>query len=144
MATRMFALINGLIYTVAGIVACLPQFLWRPDGLQLRMADLRLHGGYIAGVVEVNLPHNVIWIAIGIGGILASASFLTSKAYAQGVCVAAILMVFMGLMPLGIGDLFGFLPLSGFNIMIHLVTALLAWYYGFVYPIDVRLRRVVG
>ena len=142
MATRMFALINGLIYTVIGILACLPAFRWRPERAQLRMENFRLGGGYFGGFVEVNVPHNILWILIGVGGLLACITYDTSKKYGQAVFVVCTLFVLWGLLPIGIGDLWGFLPLSGWNILIHFVTAVLAWYYGTVYTRDVELGIV--
>jgi hypothetical protein len=139
MATRMFAIINGLIYTAIGILACLPTFLWRPERAQLRMVDYHWGGGFLGGFLEVNLPHNILWILIGVGGLLASVTYATSKMYGQAVFAVATLFVLWGLLPIGIGDLWGYLPLSGWNILIHFVTALLAWYYGAVYPRDVEL-----
>ncbi|HEY2588318.1 MAG TPA: DUF4383 domain-containing protein [Tepidisphaeraceae bacterium] len=140
MATRMFALINGLIYTLIGILACLPQFRWRPERAQLRMQDAHWAGGFFGGFVECNLPHNILWIVIGVGGLIASVTFATSKMYGQAVFAVMTLFVFWGLLPIGIGDLWGFLPLSGWNIPIHFVTAVLAWYYGAVYAREAELR----
>jgi hypothetical protein len=139
MATRMFALVNGLFYTTIGVLACLPPFLWPPERPHLDMTDLHWGGGFVGGFVMVNLPHNILWIIMGIGGILAAVHFASAKLYGQGVFIVTTMALLWGLLPLGIGDLWGYLPLSGWNVLIHFVTATLAWYYGFVYPRDVAM-----
>lgn len=139
MATRMFALINGLIFTTIGILACFPAFLWHPERAQLRMEDYHWGGGFLGGFLEVNIPHNILWILLGVGGLIGSVTYATSKMYGQAVFVVCTLALFWGLLPIGIGDLWGYLPLSGWNILVHFVVAVLAWYYGAVHPRDVEL-----
>jgi hypothetical protein len=56
--------------------------------------------------------------------------------------VIAVFFLVVGLLPLGIGDVWGYFPLSGWNVPIHAVTAILAWYYGFVFPRSEELGMV--
>lgn len=134
MATRLFALIAGTIYTLFGIVGFIPQCMWRPERARLRMNEIHFHGGQVIGMLDVNWAHNILWILIGIGGVAAASRFAWSKSYAQALFVVATLFTIVGLLPLGIGELWGYLPLFGWNVLIHALTAMLAWYYGFVYP----------
>jgi hypothetical protein len=46
------------------------------------------------------------------------------------------LLTIIGLLPLGISYLWGLVPLFDWNIMLHSVTAMLLYYYGFIYPLD--------
>jgi hypothetical protein len=134
MATRLFALIAGIFYAVFGIAGFIPSLVWRPEMVRLRMNALHFHGGQLGGFLETNWPHDILWLLIGIGGIVAAARFAWSRSYARGLFVAATLFTLIGLLPLGIGQLWGYLPLFGWNVLIHAVTAILAWYYGWVYP----------
>lgn len=134
MATRLFALIGGLIYALLGIAGFIPQCLWQPDMARLRMNDLHFHGGRLGGFLAVNWTHNIIYLLIGIAGIAAFSRLAWSKRYAQTLFGIAVLFLIVGLIPLGVSDLWGYLPLSGWNVPIHTVTAILAWYYGFVFP----------
>ena len=134
MATRLFALCGGLIYTILGILGFIPHFLWEPEMSRLRMDHARFHAGWLGGFIPVNWPHNILWLIIGVGGIVAFAAYAWSKAFSRGLFVVTILFTFVGLLPLGIGSLWRFLPLNSWNVLIHAVTAMLAWYYGFVYP----------
>jgi hypothetical protein len=140
MATRVFALMAGLLYSCAGILAFLPAFDWWPERADPGMYDVYFHGGRLGGFVEENWPHNILWLTVGLGGIFAAATYGSAKLYAQGLFGAMVLLTLLGLMPVGIGDLWGYLPLSGWNIPIHAITAILAWYYGFVHTYDLELR----
>lgn len=139
MATRFFALVAGTLYTLFGITGFIPQFVWHPERAQLRMDYIHFHGGQVIGMLDVNWAHNIIWILLGVGGIFAASRFSWSKSYAQALFVVATLFTLIGLLPLGIGELWGYLPLFGWNVLIHAITAMLAWYYGFVYPRAVEL-----
>lgn len=134
MPTRLFALISGVFYAIFGIGGFISALVWRPEMARLRMNTLHWHGGQLGGVLEINWPHNILWILIGVAGIIAAARFVWSRNYAQGLFIVATLFTLVGLLPLGIGELWGYLPLFGWNVLIHAVTAILAWYYGFVYP----------
>lgn len=140
MATRLFALLSGLFLTIAGIGGFIPKFVWQPELARSRMEDIRFHGGYLLGVLAVNWPHNILWLVIGMGGLVAASNYLYSKMYAQGLFVVATVMTITGLLPLGINTLWGFLPMSGWNVLIHAILAIAAWYYGFVYTYERDLR----
>lgn len=134
MASRIFPLVAGTLYTLLGILGFVPQVIWRPERARLRMNDIHFHGGQVIGMLDVNWAHNIIWILIGLAGLIAASRFAWSKTYAQVLFVVAILFTIVGFLPLGIGELWGYLPLFGWNVFIHAITAILAWYYGFVYP----------
>lgn len=134
MATRLFALVAGTFYTLFGIAGFIPQLIWRPERARLRMNEIHFHGGQVIGMLDVNWAHNIIWVLIGLSGIVAASRFAWSKSYSQALFIVATLFTLVGLLPLGIGELWGYLPLFGWNVLIHAVTAMLAWYYGFVYP----------
>lgn len=134
MATRLFALVVGTFYTLLGIAGFIPMCMWRPERARLRMNGIHFHGGQVIGMLDVNWAHNIIWILIGLAGVFAAPRFAWSKTYAQALFVVATLFTIVGLLPLGIGELWGYLPLFGWNVLIHAITAILAWYYGFVYP----------
>ena len=133
MAVRLFALFAGLGYTILGIVASIPNFLWEPAMARPEQYGIRLGRGFLYGLLPVNIPHNLLWIVLGVGGIVASASYASARTYARLLFVITLLLALLGFVPLGVDRLWGFLPLDGFNILIHAWTAILAWYFGFVY-----------
>jgi uncharacterized membrane protein YuzA (DUF378 family) len=134
MPTRLFALVAGIVYGILGIAGFIPQCLWRSGMMRLRMNDLHLHGGQLGGFLPVNWAHNIVYLLIGLAGMISFMRLDWSKMYAKSLFALAVLFTLIGLLPLGIGDVWGYLPLSGWNVPIHTVTAILAWYYGFVSP----------
>jgi hypothetical protein len=119
----------------------IPKFLWEPERGGMRTEQILFHPGWLGGYIVINWPHNILWIIIGVGGLVAAGSYVSSKMFSQGLFLAAIAMTLVGFLPLGIGSLWGVLPLSGWNIMIHALTAMLAWYYGFVYTYGRELHQ---
>ncbi|HSU67315.1 MAG TPA: DUF4383 domain-containing protein [Tepidisphaeraceae bacterium] len=139
MPTRLFALITGLIYTIWGLMGFFAPFSWRPEMERLRNEFISFHSHYFLGFIEANWPHDILWLVMGLAGLAAFISFNTSALYARGLFVVTVLLTLTGLMPLGIGSLWGFLPLFGWNVILHAVTAICAWYYGLVYPYEQRM-----
>ena len=133
MAVRLFAFLVGLGYTILGILGFIPKVTWDPP--MPRLEQLRIHFGhaYLAGFLPVNIPHNILWIAMGVGGIVASLNPLSARTFARGLFVFATCLTILGFIPVGVNTLWGFLPLNGWNVLIHAWTAMLAWYFGYVY-----------
>lgn len=133
MALRLFAFFIGLAYTFLGILGFIPQANWDPSMPRLRQLDIAFGHGYLGGFLPVNIPHNILWLLIGVGGIVASFNLLSARTYARGLFALTTAFAFIGFIPLGVSMLWGFLPLEGWNILVHAWTAMLAWYFGYVY-----------
>ena len=50
------------------------------------------------------------------------------------------MLLIVGLLGVFVGNLFGILPLAGFDIPLHLVTGAVLAYFGFAATISVRSR----
>ena len=142
MGTRLFALGAGLFYAILGALSFIPHALWSPERTQVWMERHILHGGYLGGFIPVNWLLAILWLLIGIAGIAAFSAMPYARAYARGLFALTCALAMIGLLPLGIGWLWGYLPLSQWNVLIHGFTAMLAWYFGFVYPYG-RERHIV-
>ncbi len=92
--------------------------------------------GYVFGWMPSNLLHAIIYVVLGAGGILAAVNYKTSVLYCRGMLAITLLFAVIGFLPLGASDLWGVLPLFGWNVPVNTITAMLAFYYGFIYPID--------
>lgn len=92
--------------------------------------------GYVFGWLPSNMLHAILYVVLGAGGILAAATFKTAILYCRGMLALTILFALTGFLPLGANDLWGFLPLFGWNVPVHVITAILVFYYGLIYPID--------
>ncbi len=81
------------------------------------------------GLFPVNLLHNIVHLLLGIWGLAASRSFTGAKQYCQLAGITYAVLIVVGfLSPNG----FGFVPLGGNDIWLHVVLALPLLYFGFI------------
>jgi hypothetical protein len=114
MSTRLFALILGVVFVVAGLAGFIPQLV--PDGLLL-------------GLFPVNAPHNIVHLAFGVWGV--SAYFGSgARLFAQATAIIYGVVTILGLIP-ATHDVFGLMPVHGNDIWLHAVIAVVAAYFGF-------------
>ena len=129
MNTRTFALIFGIIFLIVGVGGFIPGLTTHAtpsSGLSMT------HGyGHELGMFPVNTLHNIVHLIFGIWGIAASRSFGAARGYARGVAIIYALFTVMGLIP-GLDTTFGFVPLYGADVVLHLLLAAVAAYFGFV------------
>ena len=91
----------------------------------------------LLGIADINLLHNLVHLAIGIAGLAAASSVANSRNFCQ---VVGVILLIVGLLGVFVGNLFGILPLAGFDIPLHLVTGAVLAYFGFAATISVRSR----
>jgi len=90
------------------------------------------HGyGHELGMFPVNTLHNLVHIIFGVWGLAASRSLGAARGYAKGVAIIYVLFTVMGLIP-GLDTTFGLVPLYGADVVLHLLLAAVAAYFGFV------------
>jgi hypothetical protein len=109
------AAVFGAIYLVAGLLG----FFAHP----------------LLGIFQVSLLHNLVHIAIGIGGLAAASSLANSKRFCQ---IAGVILLLLGLIGIGVANPFGLLYIGGADIALHLVTGGVLAYFGFVAPVSTR------
>jgi hypothetical protein len=129
MNTRTFARIFGIVFLIVGIGGFIPGLTTAasPDpGLTMT------HGyGHELGMFPVNTLHNIVHLLFGLWGLVASRDTGSARLYARGVAIIYAVFTVMGLVP-GLHTTFGLVPLYGADIVLHLLLALVAAYYGFV------------
>lgn len=137
MASKLCALFFGVVYLFFGISGLFPGLVHLPP-TRLLYDQMHVIGpwGYLYSWLPVNLVHDVLYIAIGASGIVAAITFTTSVAYCRGMLWLSLLLTFLGMMPFGIAQVWGLLPLFAWNVMVHAITAVTVYYYGYVYPLD--------
>jgi hypothetical protein len=87
--------------------------------------------GHLFGLFPVNLLHNLVHVAFGIGGLVGYRDFPSARFYARVVAITYAVLTVMGLIP-GLKTFFGLVPLYGHDIWLHAVLAIIAAYFGFV------------
>jgi hypothetical protein len=129
MNTRTFALIFGIVFLIVGIGGFIPGLTAQatPDpGLTMT------HGyGHELGMFPVNTLHNIVHLIFGAWGLAASRSLGGARGYFKAVAVIYALFAVMGLIP-GLHTTFGLVPLYGADVVLHLLLAAVAAYFGFV------------
>lgn len=122
----------GMVYTAFGILGFLPIGVLNPmhhEGVGAR---------YLFNLVAINTAHNLIHLAIGITGIIASRNLPRARLWGK-LCGSALLLVFVGgivqayLEGLPSDQMFlGLVPLNSPGHILHLVTGSIALYLGMV------------
>lgn len=141
MGTRYFALVLGIIYLLIGVMGLIPGLVQMGPNPGVTVDVLN---GNLLGIFPVNIVHTVVHLLIGLWGILAYRSYDASRGFARAAGIIFLVLFVMGLIP-GLNTLFGLAPLGGSDVWLHLVTALVALYFGLAAPtaIDRTDRPVV-
>ncbi len=126
---KTFALVLGIIYVIAGVSGFIPSLT--PHTADMPPIAVDSFYGRALGLFPVNILHNLVHIAIGLWGILASRSIGGSRLFGQGLAIFYGLLAILGLIP-ATNTLFGLVPLYGHDVWLHAGTALVAAYFGFV------------
>ena len=126
---RTFALIFGIIYVLVGILGFIPGLSTHPAD----MPHLTVESGhgYLLGYFPINILHNIVHLIIGLWGLLASRSVSGASLYAKVLAVAYGLLAILGLIP-ATSTTFGLIPIGGYDVVLHALSALVAAYFGFV------------
>lgn len=112
------------VFGVVFIVVAVLGFI-APGGLVMAMDPTT---GMVLGVFPVNLLHNIVHLAFGVWGLVASRAWSGSKTFfTVGGVIYAILTCVGFLSPMG----FGLVPLGGADIWLHAVLAIAMLGIGF-------------
>lgn len=128
MSSRSFAAIVGIVFIALGIAGFVPALVHPAAGGALAMDE----HGMLLGLFPVNGPHNVVHLLFGIWGLAASRSLGGALTYARAVAIVYAMLTLMGFVPY-LGDGFGYLPLYGNDIWLHLGLAAIGAYFGWVH-----------
>jgi hypothetical protein len=130
MSLRYFALVMGIIFLLVGVMGFVPAFVTAPP--DMHGVTVHANHGYLLGLFPVNLLHNLVHIAFGLGGIAAyGIGFDASRIYARTVALLYALMAIMGLIPAAkLDTAFGLIPIHGNDVWLHALIAVAAAYFG--------------
>jgi hypothetical protein len=131
MNVRNFALIFGIVFLIIGAGGFIPGLT---DHSATPDPGLTMTSGYghELGMFPINILHNIVHLLFGVWGLLASRSLGGARTYARGTAIIYALFTIMGLIP-GLNTTFGLVPLYGGDVVLHLVLAVVAAYFGFVH-----------
>ena len=130
MKAPTLARILGIAFLLAGIAGFIP-FAVRPyDPSSDPFIQLGANYGLLAGLFPVNALHDGIHVIFGLWGLIASFSFKGAVRYCRTVAVIYLVLVVFGAIPLT-NTAFGAVPIYGWDVLLHLLIAVLALYGGF-------------
>ncbi|GAB4375570.1 MAG: hypothetical protein Kow00121_21480 [Elainellaceae cyanobacterium] len=131
MQARNFAKICGILFIAIGVLGFIPGIVTSPVTQPDPPMVVNLGYGYLAGLFPVNVLHNLVHLGVGFWGITSARSPKASLIYCQGLSIFYGLLAVLGLMPVA-GTTMGLIPIFGNDVLLHLATAAIAGYYGFV------------
>ena len=117
---KRVALVFGIIFLLVGILGLLA-----PGGRQMG-ADPAPH--LLLGLFPVNVLHNIVHLAFGVWGLVASRSFSASKSYAQ---IGGVIYIVLAVAAFVSPTTFGFIPIGGNNIWLHAALGVALAFFGF-------------
>ena len=130
-AGQYFALVSGIFFLLLGIMGLIPGLVEYGDATSSASEAYGMAYGYIAGFIPTNGIHAFIRISVGLLGIAASISLDSSRIYSRLVAVSYGLFAVLGLIPYT-NTFFGTVPIFGSDVLLHGLSAAIAFYYGFV------------
>jgi len=139
MSTRLFALVFGIVFLLAGASGFIPGML-HPVPAGAPPLTVSMGYGFVMGLLPVNVLHNLVHVLFGILGLVAYSGLFAPRMYAQIVAVSYGLLVILGLVP-ATNTLFGLVPIYGNDVWLHLVLGAIAAYFGFLSPAEAPAQR---
>lgn len=115
---KTIGMLFGWIYILVGLAGFVPAF-----GGSVSMSPATLFH-----VAQVNVLHNVVHLIIGIAGVTMSRTDEGAGTFCKTFGVILLAIAVLGRF---VPNLFGILPIGGYDIWIHLVTGVILTYVGF-------------
>jgi hypothetical protein len=134
-AIRTSALSLGLLFLLLGLAGFIPAFVAPPENFLPALGF-----GYIFGLFPTNYFHNAIGILVGLWGIAAFTSLSGSIVFNRIFAILYAAGAILGIIP-ATNTLFGITPLLGNNVWLNAIVAAIAFYFGFIKPVE---AAVVG
>jgi hypothetical protein len=121
--TQKVAMVFGVVFLLVGVLGLLV-----PDGMGMEADNAA--APRLLNLFPVNLLHNLVHLAFGAWGILASRRFDAARAYCRiGAVIYAVLVLLAFIDP----TTFGLVPIGGNDIWLHALLAAGLGYFGFVH-----------
>ena len=113
---------------VAGVAGFIPAMVVQQNAPAIPLT-VPVASGYLLGIFPVNALHDVVHIALGAWGVVASMNALQARTFARMMAIVYGALTVCGLVPV-LSTLFGLLPVFGNDVWLHALSALVAAYAG--------------
>jgi hypothetical protein len=121
--TQKVAMVFGVVFLLVGVLGLLVL-----DGMGMEADNAA--APRLLGLFPVNLLHNIVHLAFGVWGLLASRRYDAARTYCR---IAAIIYVVLVVLAFIDSTTFGLVPIGGNDIWLHAVLAAGLGYFGFVH-----------
>lgn len=121
---RSVALVFGAVYVVVGLAGFLPPLVTGDAP-----ADMPSATGNLLGIFPINALHNIVHLVIGAALLYGSTGTSAARMVAR---VVGIVYLAVGLLGIVVPDTFGLMPIGGTDILLHLGSAAVLLYIGFM------------
>ncbi|MGH2448711.1 MAG: DUF4383 domain-containing protein [Chloroflexota bacterium] len=137
MGPRLGILIIGVVYLILGILGFVPGLYATPPA---GVPPLHVTAGYgfLFGIFPVNITGDIFRIVVGVLGILFAATFRTAESYSRLIALVFAILTFCGFVP-HIDTLLGAMPIYSNDAWLHMATAVIAAYFGWVASAETNL-----
>lgn len=132
MGKRYFALAVGIVYLLVGVMGFIPGLVQAPP-VTAPSLTVDAGYGYLLGLFPINILHNIVHLAVGIGGIAGFRNVGSARLFARFLAAFYGVLALLGAFPV-LNTSFGFIPIFGNDIWLHASTAAIAAYFGFISP----------
>jgi len=130
---QRFAQVFGVVYLLVGILGFLPFPPFLVEDIAVNVVAIGPFSGLLIGLFAVNWFHSLAHLLIGVAGLAVYRSHPASRTYALALGVAYATLFVLGLI-FGLNFLGGLLPLNGWDHVLHILTALVAFGVYFASP----------
>ncbi|HEY8312555.1 MAG TPA: DUF4383 domain-containing protein [Candidatus Baltobacteraceae bacterium] len=129
MQVRLAARIFGIIYIIVGILGFVPG-ISPPHPAGSPPLVLGQFYNDELGIFTVNWLHSVVHILIGIWGLAAAGTFVSGRNFFKAQTWIFAILFILGIIP-ATNTVFGLVPLFGWDLGLHLITVIVAAYFGY-------------
>jgi len=130
MTAPRLSLLFGILFLVVGGLAFVPALAPHASFDAPVVVTLDPHYRLLFGLFPVNLAHDAIHVLVGIFGVIAARSFASATGYFRKLFWFYLLVGILGVIPIT-NTLFGIAPVYGWDVLLHLGTAVVAWFAGY-------------
>ena len=129
MENRAFTLLVGVVYLALGICGMIPPLRGLSPYWTEPPPAVSLGYGFLFSIFAVNVVSVLVFVAIGVGGLVAAFKLRSSRVFERTLFTVSIIFAILGCMP---AVSRGPMPLYGWTDGLFMMTALLSFYFAFV------------
>ncbi len=130
MIARRLSLLFGIVFLAIGGLAFLPAVAPLAPFDAPVVVTLDPHFRLLFGLFPVNLAHDAIHLLFGVFGVIAARSLASATGYFRKLFWIYLLVAILGMIPIT-NTIFGIAPVYGWDVALHLGTAIVAWFAGY-------------